>query len=391
MQGAAKPFFHTLPLRFVKAPASGTGARLGPCVMAAPASLLPELEDVVQHGSAEKRAETLRRITTLFLDGAPAFNDHHVALFDDVIGCLIAEIEAKALAELARRIAPVDNAPAKVVATLARNDDIDVAGPVLRASHLSDPDLIAIAETKSQQHLLAMAKRDSLSEALSEVLVKRGDRSVAHSIADNRGAHLSERAFTSLIDRAQQDGDLAEKVGQRTDIPPRLFRQLLLQASEVVQRRLLAAARPETQTEIRKILAKVTDEVGAKAAPRNYTAAMAAVRALHKERKLTEADVANYAEGGKYEETIAALSTICAVPVEVVDRLMNGERADPVLILARSANFGWPTVKSVINARPGQKPTQSVIDAAHENFERLTTATAQRVVRFWQVRQGTGE
>lgn len=359
--------------------------------MAAPASLLPELEDVVQHGSAEKRAETLRRITTLFLDGAPAFNDHHVALFDDVIGCLIAEIEAKALAELARRIAPVDNAPAKVVATLARNDDIDVAGPVLRASHLSDPDLIAIAETKSQQHLLAMAKRDSLSEALSEVLVKRGDRSVAHSIADNRGAHLSERAFTSLIDRAQQDGDLAEKVGQRTDIPPRLFRQLLLQASEVVQRRLLAAARPETQTEIRKILAKVTDEVGAKAAPRNYTAAMAAVRALHKERKLTEADVANYAEGGKYEETIAALSTICAVPVEVVDRLMNGERADPVLILARSANFGWPTVKSVINARPGQKPTQSVIDAAHENFERLTTATAQRVVRFWQVRQGTGE
>jgi hypothetical protein len=115
------------------------------------------------------------------------------------------------------------------------------------------------------------------------------------------------------------------------------------------------------------------------------------VRELHKQRKLTEADVAAYAEGGKYEETIAALSTICAVPVEVVDRLMNGERADPVLILARSANFGWPTVKSVINARPGPKPSQQIIDAAHENFERLTTATAQRVVRFWQVRQGTGE
>ncbi len=81
--------------------------------MGAPASLLPELEDVVQHGSAEKRAETLRRITSLFLDGAAAFNPHHVALFDDVIGTLIEEIEAKALAELARRIAPVPNAPAR--------------------------------------------------------------------------------------------------------------------------------------------------------------------------------------------------------------------------------------------------------------------------------------
>ena len=71
--------------------------------MSVPASLLPELEDVVQHGSAEKRAETLRRITTLFLDGAAGFNDDHVALFDDVIGYLIEEIEVKALAELARR------------------------------------------------------------------------------------------------------------------------------------------------------------------------------------------------------------------------------------------------------------------------------------------------
>ena len=89
--------------------------------MGVPASLLPELEDVVQHGSAEKRAETLRRITTLFLDGASRFNAEHIALFDDVIGYLIAEIEAKALAELARRIAPVPNAPTGVVSTLRRD------------------------------------------------------------------------------------------------------------------------------------------------------------------------------------------------------------------------------------------------------------------------------
>src|SRR4029078_4456624 len=125
--------------------------------MGAPVSLLPELEDVVQHGSAEKRAETLRRIATLFLDGAPAFSNEHVGLFDDVIGCLIKEIEAKALAELARRIAPVPNAPARVVSTLARNDDIEVAGPILRQARINESDLMHIAETKSQAHLLAMS------------------------------------------------------------------------------------------------------------------------------------------------------------------------------------------------------------------------------------------
>ena len=323
--------------------------------MGAPASLLPELEDVVQHGSAEKRAETLRRITSLFLDGATSFNEDHVALFDDVIGCLIEEIEAKALAELARRIAPVANAPAGVVSRLAKNDDIEVAGPVLKAAKLADPDLMYIAETKSQAHLLALSSRMGLGEALSDILVARGDREVARSIATNHDARLSDDAFTTLVKRAEQDGVLAEKVGLRTDIPPRLFRQLLMQASEVVQKRLLAQAKPDTQAEIRRVLAKVTDEVAAKAAPRNYTAALAAVRALHKERKLTEADIAEFAKAGKYEETIAALATLCAVPVEVVDRLMSGERADPVLILARAAGFGWPTVREVISARPGAK------------------------------------
>lgn len=359
--------------------------------MAAPASLLPELEEVVQHGSAERRAETLRRITSLFLDGSPSFNDEHVALFDDVIGVLIQEIEAKALAELSRRIAPVPNAPSGVVSKLAKNDDIAVAGPVLKNARLDEPDLKYIAETKSQAHLLAISTRVGIGEALSDILVERGDREVARSIANNTRAKLSENAFTKLVKRAEDDGILAEKVGLRTDIPPRLFRTLLMQASDVVQKRLLAQAKPETQSEIRRVLAKVTDEVAAKAAPRNYTAALAHVRQLHKEGKLREADVLDYAKAGRYEETIAALATLCAVPVEVVDRLMGGERADPVLILARAAGFGWDTVREIIIARPGPKSNSQVIDAAYENFERLTGPTAQRVVRFWQVRQGTGE
>jgi uncharacterized protein (DUF2336 family) len=359
--------------------------------MSVPASLLPELEDVVRHGSAEKRAATLRRITTLFLEGAPSFHAEHIALFDHVIGCLIAEIEAKPLAELARRIAPVVNAPAGVVSALAKNDDIAVAGPILKQARIADCDLMYIAENKSQAHLLAMSTRQRISEALSDILVARGDREVARSIANNRHAQLSDNAFATLVKRAEEDSVLAEKIGMRTDIPPQLFRQLLMRASEVVQKHLLDKAKPETQTEISRVLAQVTDEVAAKAAPRNYAAALAAVRALHSQHKLKETDIAEFAKSGKYEETIAALSILCAVPVEVVDRLMNGERVDPVLILARATGFGWSTVKAILNARPGSKSSPHTFDVTRDNFERLTVATAQRVVRFWQVRQGTGD
>ena len=333
--------------------------------MGAPASLLPELEDVVQHGSAEKRAETLRRITTLFLDGAPAFSNDHVALFDDVIGYLIEEIEAKALAELARRLAPVPNAPRRRRAHARRERRYRGGRPGAQAgaARRSRTDRRS-PQSKSQAHLLALSERTTSARRWPRYWSTRGDREVARSIATNQKAQLSDNAFSTLVKRAEQDGVLAEKVGLRTDIPPRLFRQLLMQASDVVQKRLLAQAKPETQAEIRRVLAKVTDEVAATASPRNYTAALAAVRALHKERKLTEADIVEYAKSGRYEETIAALATLCAVPVEVVDRLMGGERADPVLILARSAGFGWPTVREVISCAAGRQAVAADARAA---------------------------
>ena len=42
-------------------------------------------------------------------------------------------------------------------------------------------------------------------------------------------------------------------------------------------------------------------------------------------------------------------------------------------------------------ARPSAKGTSTPsLDAAFANFEKLSASTAQRVVRFWQVRQPEG-
>lgn len=329
----------------------------------------------------------LKRITDLFLGGADNFGPEHVGVFDDVIGYLIDEIETQALAELSRRIAPVTNAPDGVVRRLATNDDIAVAGPVLRRTPLSDADLEKIAETRGQDHLLAISERPGLTETLTNILVRRGDGAVARSVATNRQARFSDDSFLLLLQRAKLDGVLAERIGGRADIPPRLFRQLVLQATEVVQRRLLANARPETQDEIRRVLSQVSDAVGAKSAPRNYDAALAVVREMQKDGKLNEAAITGFARNQKYEETIAGLATLSAVPVETVDRLMSGDRSDPVIIIARAANFSWDTVRAIIESRGGPKGASAqAVEAAKQNYDMLSPATAERVVRFWQVR-----
>jgi uncharacterized protein (DUF2336 family) len=352
--------------------------------MNAALSLIPELEEVIQHGSRQKRVQTLQRITALFLAGASRYSDAHINLFDDVFGRLIDEIETKARAELSRLLAPVGNAPLRLLRTLANDDDISVAEPVLKhAPGLPEADLVDLANTKSQAHLYAISARRSLGEEITDVLVRRGDRDVARSLADNPGARISETSFSRLVKRAESDGVLAEKVGLRPDIPPPQFRELLTKATAVVRERLLSSASPEQKREIRRVLEKVSEEVGARVGPRDFHAAQRLVLSLHRAGRMNEMALAGFSADGKYEETVVALAALAKVPVNVADRLMASERPDPVLILCKAAGLGWPTVKSIIAVRAQGK--SAGIDSAFTHYEQLSASTAQRVVRFWQV------
>ena len=87
------------------------------------------------------------------------------------------------------------NAPVGVIRILALDDDIEVARPVLKnSSRLDDSDLIAAAGSKGQLHLAAIAQRRTLSEAVTDVLVERGNKYVAHSVR-TRGARFSDAGF----------------------------------------------------------------------------------------------------------------------------------------------------------------------------------------------------
>jgi uncharacterized protein (DUF2336 family) len=153
-----------------------------------------------------------------------------------------------------------------------------------------------------------------------------------------------------------------------------------------VQQRLFASATPEIQAEIRNVLARVSKEVATKSAPRDYREAQRTIVGLRLRGELNEAQILDFAKAGRYEEMVAGLADLCSVPIDVVDRLMGGERPDPILILCKCVGWGWPTARAIIGARPGSKANSSQgLDAAYSNFERLTSATAARVIRFWQM------
>jgi uncharacterized protein (DUF2336 family) len=355
--------------------------------MAAHHSLISEIEDAIGHGSDARRLETLRRVTNLFLLGVDQYTEEQIGVFDDVLGHLIDRIETTARAELGERLAAVDKAPIEVVRRLAGDDEIAVAGPVLsQSARLTQADLVNLAKTKSQEHLLAISGRTRLDAAITDVLVDRGNSDVAHKVVTNAGAEFSTAGFEKLVKRAETDERLTEHVARRHDVPPQLFKVLIQRASDAVQKRIMVSADPVTKARLTSVITEVSTRVEHEAKPmRDYSAALDMVRERQQSGRLREHDLVYYAKTERFEEAVAALSLFCQVPVDVIDHLLHNDRPDAFLIPCKAADLDWPTVHALLRLHPASART--AIEALADDYLKLTKATADRVMRFWRVRK----
>jgi uncharacterized protein (DUF2336 family) len=354
---------------------------------AASENLLDELQATLAHGTVARRVETLRRVTDLFINGAVDFSDEQIELFDDVFQCLMHHIETSAKALLANRLAPISSAPPVTIRTLAFDDVIEIAGPVLsRSERLDDEALIETARSKGQAHLMAISTRRVLSGAVTDVLVSRGDDEVVQNTVNNPGAEFSEHGFTRLVERAEGDDDLATCIGLRSTIPRHLYLRLIAKASATVRARL-EAANPQQAADVPNAVRAATQL--ARAAPNRETAiAQALVKSLYDDGRLDEHQVEVFALAGKFDEANAAIAALANVSVSIAENMMVETRAEGVMILAKVSGMSWTTVKAIINMRDDLSGLpRSDLAACKETYERLRPSTAQQVLRFHRMQQ----
>jgi uncharacterized protein (DUF2336 family) len=353
-------------------------------------NLLDELQETLTHGTVAKRVEALRKVTDLFVNGAMDYSDEQVGLFDDVFQCLIVHLEISARALLSSSLAPIDKAPPRTIRTLAFDDAIEVAGPVLsQSARLDDDALIELARCKSQAHLLAISSRKSLSDAVTDVLVLRGNDEVVQSTVNNPGAEISERGFTRLVNRAEGDDNLATCLGLRPSLPRHLYLKLLARASATVRARL-EAAHPEQAAEVPVAVREATRRArSAPSAMSKQTAiAHALVKSLHEDGRLDEHQVTLFAEAGKFDETNAAVSALANVPLAIAENMMVEAPSEGIMILAKISGMSWSTVRAIIDMRDnllGGAPTD--LQVCRDTYERLRPSTAQQVLRFHRMQQ----
>ena len=160
-----------------------------------PINLISDLEHAIAAGS-DKTGAMLQRITDLFLLDAGRYSADQLAVYDEVLSALIDNIGVAARAKLAQRLAPIHPAPTKAIRSLALDSEIKVAEPILSQSNaLVDDTLGRCITISGQQHPLAIATRNTLSDVVTVQLVKKGNRQVLGALANNPGAFISNPSY----------------------------------------------------------------------------------------------------------------------------------------------------------------------------------------------------
>lgn len=350
--------------------------------------MVRELQAFLAASSHGKRAKTLQQLTDMFIEVAHKLQDVHIEVFDEVIGCLIEDIEVDVLRELGQQLARVPKAPPSVVSRLAGNPDIAVAGPILTHSErLSQPDLVTIASSKGQPHLLAISARKHLDPPVTEILVRRGDNDVMQMLAANDGAAFSDCGFGVLLQRGTGDGTIAERLARRSDIAPDQLYALLERATDAIRKRLVAAAPHQKRAFIQAAVEKIAR--GAARIEASVEAYGHTIRRLvDKHGTLTEQNVIEYAKAKKELEVISALSVISGVPPQSIESLLDGHRLEPLLMVCKAMQFRWPTVRAIVEMRPRSGVTmQDFLTKTCDDYGRQSITVARQALKLWQGRR----
>jgi uncharacterized protein (DUF2336 family) len=326
-----------------------------------PASLsLGDIEEALQQADPQTRHRTLRAVTDLFLSTAERLDDDRIDVFDDVFESLLGGSDLDGMTDVSQRMAPVGNAPPRLIRRLATDDRIAIAGPVLTHSpRLSDKDLHQIALEKGNDHLLAISERPGLTEPVTDVLIQRGNSDVARSVAQNMTARLSRVGLERLVTLAERDDVLGAGLSARADVPPERLHALLAAAGARAEEKLKAVA-----------------------------TAQRLVLTMKQAGKLGDVELFNFAQGDRYEEVVAGLALTADLKYDAIENLMLATEPGGLLLVCKAAGLSWMTTSRILALAAGRGGSGGDDwQRAQAEFSKLTKSTAERIIRFWRVRQ----
>lgn len=353
------------------------------------ASQLDALIALSKETSSDKRRETLRSVTELFLATPDTGRAAVSQVFDGVLSGLAAEMEAEVRAELAAKLAPVAHAPRRLALNLAK-DSIEVAAPLLtRCRALTQDDLLDVVRTKGQEHLRLVSGRDDLTEAVTDVVVERGDDATLGVLLQNNEAPISREGYEKVVDRAQSAPSLHAAVVNRKHLPPDLLNEMYFVVEQRLRERIAARNDAMDPAALDSALAVGRTRLATRdgALPPDFADAERHVAALLKaEGGLAPGVLAGFLRNNQKTRFLVALSASAEIDYATARRILERQDLDALAIICRAAGYDSALFYTLAVLLTDDR-SRGRLDDYQRRYNDLPRETAQRTLRFWRMRR----
>jgi len=353
-------------------------------------SRLPALIALAQEPSSDSRRALLRELTDHFF-GSTLRSAKEDELYGSVLSDLSADMEIAVRKELSDRFSVRADAPRGLIRRLA-NDDADVADAVLRASTvLTEADLLGVVRVHGQEHLRAVSSRPEVPEAVSEVIVERGDDETLGTLLRNDGARLSRTASETAVERAKINPALHAATVERSALPADLLNEMYFVVEARLRQHILEQNASMDPVLLEAALAagraRVATDDGV--LPADYASSLAYVEEMAAANQLSPQMLARFLRSGSRTPFLISLAQLADVDFHTARQIIDRRELDALAVICRAADLDralFLTFAVVILNDDGEAMAKA--HGYARLYADLTREQASRTLRFWRMRRG---
>jgi uncharacterized protein (DUF2336 family) len=352
--------------------------------------VLNELVQLAHEKSSDKRRELLRELSEQFLSGEDTVTDRASALFGSVVETLLDDMALDVRAEYAAMTAESEQMPKSIIMRLA-NDEISVASPILeRSPLLDDDDLVSIVEKHGQDHMYAVAGRQTISEKVTDKLVERGESVVLRRVSSNQGAQLSETSFNTLTERASEDKELGSALAVRQDLPVQIAEKLKASVPPHARAKLDAYLKQAGAAGAVELARKAEEKFATekRSDRQNRIEGKVLLLDIKEGRRNLDEVITDLAKQDRLFDIALILAEIAGLDDTALIRVLCAGADDPVAVACKASGLSDKSVEELgaMRCRRLRRPVRQagrLVSLTHQ----LQDADAERVIRFARLRR----
>lgn len=352
-----------------------------------------ELQDLLllaKDKSEHARARLVENITDLFLSDDGRLSEHERALMSDILGKLVSQVETDIKKELASVLVSENIELPEIILKLA-NDQVEIARPLLEQSTLlRDPDLIQIIRMRTDEHRMAIAMREEISEPISNALVEFGSEDVIEILLNNHDAALSERAMEYLVAESRRIDRFQEPLIRRADLPGDLAYRMFWWVSAALRKHILSDFDVDPVVFDRAVRrAASVAIVDQDASQSTYVKAQHLVHRMAESGELSVQFLMNALRQQRVAVFVAGMAELAGVNFQTAWRIFSDTGGETFAVLAKAVGIERSQFTSiyllVVQARDGSAPkSPGVIKGILELFDATSEDNARGALQIWQ-------